>query len=129
MELHLDPVVPMLIRGKDGRPRFNRGHTNPNRGKTFDEIFGKERSKEIRLKISQYKKSNHGDMRIHCKPCLAIHDGKIIARFPSTVDAGKQMGLNKSTIQKYIKGKTKPSNGWRWFYEAESWKWAELIIK
>ena len=68
-------------------------------------------------------------MRIHCKPCLAIHGGKIVARFPSTVDAGKQMGLNKNTIQKYIKGKTKPGNGWRWFYEAESWKWAELIIK
>ena len=79
------------------------------------------------MKISKHKKANHGDMRIHCKPCLAIHGGKIVARFPSTIDAGKQMGLNKSTIQKYIKGKTKPGNGWRWFYEAESWKWAELI--
>ena len=23
--------------------------------------------------------------------------------------------------------KTNPGNGLRWFYEAESWKWAELI--
>ena len=92
MELQLDPVIPMHRKCKDGHVRFNRGYISPNRGKTFDEIFGKERSKEIRMKISIAKKSNHGYMSMRSKPCLAIKDGKIVAIFPSTADASRKMG-------------------------------------
>lgn len=128
MELTLDPVIPMHRKCPDGHVRFNRGYISPNRGKTFDEIFGKERSKEIRMKISRAKKSNPGYMSMRrSKPCLAINGGKIIAIFPSTADASRKMGLHRTAVQKYIHQKAKPKNGWQWFYEAESWKWAELI--
>lgn len=53
MELHLDPIIPMLRKGPDGRPRFNKGYHSPNKGKTYVEIFGEERAREIIAKRSE----------------------------------------------------------------------------
>lgn len=53
------------------------------------------------------------------KKVVAIHDGKVVARFSSAYKASLILGLNYTTIRKYIKGKVKPKNGWKWFYEKD----------
>ncbi len=130
MELRLDPVVPMLIRGKDGRMRFNKGYHSPNKGKTYAEIFGEERAREILRKRSEKQKwhKNYNVNNIcHSKPCVAIHEGRLVARFHTCKDAAKAVGVSYTGICRWLKGINKPKNGWQWFYEDESWKWGRLI--
>ena len=130
MELQLDPVIPMIVRGKDGRPKFNRGYHSPMKGKTYDEIYGEERARELK-RIRSEKLKGHKDYNV-CKihrivPCVAIHQGRIVARFPSCAQAAKTIGVTRNQITRWIKGRNKPKNGWQWFYEAESWKWCDLL--
>ena len=130
MELQLDPIIPMLRKGPDGRPRFNKGYHSPNKGKTYAEIFGEERAREIISKRSEKSKGhpNYCSGLAHAKPCVAISEGRIVARFDSCKDAAKVLGINYTNIRRYLKGIIKnPRNGWQWFYESESYKWCDLI--
>lgn len=129
MELQLDPIVPMLIRGKDGKPKFNRGHRCPYKGMTFDEYYGKERAGQIRRNM---KANWHTPGRRHkggnCnKPCIAIHDGRIVARFPNVRQASSLTGISYSHLCRAVNKNITSRNGWRWFSEAESWKWCDLL--
>lgn len=64
MELRLDPVVPMLVRCKDGRMRFNKGYHSPNKGKTYAEIFGEEKEEleEENRKVEEARKDMEKEM-------------------------------------------------------------------
>ena len=120
----------MLIRGKDGRPRFNRGYRCPYKGMTFDEYYGKERAAQIRrnMKANWHKPGRkHHKGSNYNKPCVAIHAGRIVARFPNIMQASSLTGISYSHLCKSVKRNITSRNGWRWFYEAESWKWAELL--
>lgn len=131
MELHLDPVIPMLRKGHDGRFRFNKGYHSPYKGKTYPEIYGKDRASEILTK-KRKKLIGHKNYNIkgvyHSKPCVAINEGKLIARFESCIQAAQALGTNKNSVYRWINGISRPRNGWKWFYENESWKWCDLII-
>lgn len=131
MELRLDPVVPMHRRDKNGHVIFNKGYRHAMRGKTYEEFFGEERAKEIRKKQSEAQKGRprRHDPLAAAKPCIAIDgQGRVAARFPSAVEAARRLGLHCATVRRYLRGDIKrPGNGWRWFYEKESWKWCDLV--
>ena len=129
MELTLDPIIPMLIRGKDGKPKFNRGHHCPYKGKTFEEHYGVERAKQIKQNM---RNNWHTPGRKHKggnynKPCVAICNGKLVARFKNLRQASDSTGMCYDHIGKAVKKNTVSKNGWQWFYEKESWKWCDLI--
>ena len=131
MELRLDPVVPRVVRGKDGRMRFNKGYHSPMKGKTFAEIYGEERARQITRKMSARQKGhpnyNPRASLAHARPCVAVHAGRLVARFGSCVGAARALGVSKNQVSRWLGGVNKPRNGWRWFYEDESRKWAELV--
>ena len=131
MELQLDPIIPMRVRSKTCKKMvFNKGYIHPIRGKTYEEYYGEEKGRAKRENQSRKMKGHRpwGNPQGASKPCLAIKGGKIIARFPSAVGAARVLGLRESTIRRYIKGKIRhPANGWQWFYEAESWKWCDIL--
>ena len=129
MELQLDPIIPMLRKGQDGRPRFNKGYHSPNKGKTYAEIFGEERAREIITKRSEKAKGhpNYCSGHAHAKPCVAIFEGRIVARFPSVKHASRALGISYTGVRRWLDGTFKPRNGWKWFYENESYKWCDLV--
>lgn len=61
------------------------------------------------------------------RPCVAVHAGRLVARFGSCVEAARAMGVSKNQVSRWLHGTNKPRNGWQWFYEDESRKWAELV--
>ena len=127
MELTLEPIIPMT-RVINGHNSFNRGYIHPIRGKSYEEYYGEEIGRKKRMNISQKMKGHkYVPHRASDKSCVAIYDGKIVARFDSIIDAARTMGINYSTVRKYIKGKLHPKNQWKWFIENESYKWASLI--
>ena len=127
MELQLEPIIPMT-RVINGHNSFNKGYKHPIRGKTYEEYYGEEKAFKKRLKMSQSQKGHpgHGN-KAASKPCVAIHDGRIMARFNSAVEASECLGLNTATIRRYLKNVIKPKNAWQWFYEKESYKWGKLL--
>lgn len=129
MELHLDPIVPMLRKNEKGCYIFNKGYVHPIRGKTYEEYYGQEKGKEKREAQSRKLKGHPywGGSKAHSRPCVAIHEGKLLARFPTIKEAGECTGVNEATIRKYIGGKIRARNGWQWFYENESYKWCDLV--
>lgn len=129
MELHLDPVIP-VTRVVNGHNVFNKGYHHGIRGKTYEEFYGEEKARKKRESISRKLKGHPfwGNRKARAKPCVAIKDGRIVARFPSAKAASEYVGVNEATVRKYINGVVKcPPYGLRWFYEGESWKWGELI--
>lgn len=129
MELRLDPIIP-VTRVVNGHNVFNKGYRHGLRGKTYEEYYGEERAKEIRKRHSEALKGHPywSNGLAAAKPCVAIKDGKIAARFSSCAEAARAVGVNYATVRKYLKGKiAKPKNGWKWFYEDESRIWGELL--
>ena len=129
MELHLDPIIP-VTRVVNGRNVFNKGYRHGIRGKTYEEYYGEKRAKEIHRKRSEALKGHPcwTKNKAAAKPCVAICDGRIVARFDSCKDAAKALGINYTNIRRYLKGAIKnPRYGWKWFYEKESYKWCDLI--
>lgn len=129
MELHLDPIIP-VTRVVNGHNVFNKGYRHGMKGKTFEEYYGEERAKEIKRKMSESLKGHPcwTKNKAASKPCVAISEGRIVARFDSCKDAAKALGINYTNIRRYLKGIIKsPRNGWQWFYESESYKWCDLI--
>ena len=129
MELTLEPVVPMLRKCRDGRMRFNRGYRSPMKGKTLEELYGEERAREIRMKMSEKQKGhpNYFSGGANAKPCVAIHGGRLVARFASGRDAAACMGVTANSVCRWLKGTQKPGNGWLWFYEEDSRMWGEML--
>ena len=129
MELHLDPIIPMLRKCRDGRMRFNRGYRSPMKGKTLEELYGEERAREIIAKRSEKAKGhpNYCSGLVNAKPCVAIFEGRIVARFPSVKHASRALGISYTGVRRWLDGTFKPRNGWQWFYENESYKWCDLI--
>lgn len=129
MELHLDPIIPMHRKCPDGRKRFNKGYHSPMKGKTFAEIYGEERARELLNARSKRMKGhpNYSSTLANSKPIVAIYGGKIVARFPSLKHASLAVGVCYTQISKYLHRVNKPKNGWQWFFENESWKWCDLI--
>ena len=116
MELHLDPIIP-VTRVVNGHNVFNKGYRHGLRGKTYEEYYGEERAKEIRKRHSEALKGHPywSNRRAAAKPCVVIHQGRLLGRFDS---------------RRYLKGRIRqPKNGWQWFYENESYKWCDLISK
>ncbi|HIY88183.1 MAG TPA: hypothetical protein H9824_05710 [Candidatus Bacteroides pullicola] len=99
------------------------------KGKTLEEIYGIERGSEMRRRMCEYQKGhpNYAKKGVNAKPCVAIHNGRIAARFPSQIDAANAIGVSFQTVNDWVRGKYKPKNGWQWFYEAESWKWCDIL--
>ena len=130
MELQLEPEIPRRVRSKTSNKWvFNRGHKSPTKGKTLEEIYGIERGSEFRRRMCEKQKGhpNYAKKGVNAKPCVAIHDGRLIARFPSQIEAASAIGVAFQTVNDWIRRKYKPKNGWQWFYEAESWKWCDLL--
>lgn len=130
MELYLDPIIP-VTRVVDGHNVFNKGYRHGIRGKAYEEYYGEEKGRAKRMKQSQTLKGHPywSNGLAAAKPCVAIKDGKIAARFNSCIEAARALGVNYATVRKYLKGKiANPKNGWKWFYEDESRIWGELII-
>lgn len=127
MELQLEPIIPMT-RVINGHNSFNKGYKHPIRGKTYEEYYGEEKALEKRLKMSQSQKGHpgHGN-KAAAKSCVAIYNGKIMARFESAFEASQCLGLSYATVRRYLKNRIKPKNGWQWFYEKESYKWVDLL--
>ena len=130
MELYLDPIIPMT-RVINGHNSFNKGHHSPRKGKTLAELFGEEKAREILRKMSEGRKKvgSRGGRGNYHKPCVAIKDGKIGARFKDIRQASQYTGLSYSYLRKGVKRNVVSKNGWQWFYEKESWKWCDLIKK
>ena len=128
MELHLDPIIP-VTRVVNGHNVFNKGYRHGLRGKTYEEYYGEERAKEIRKRHSEALKGHPywSNRTANAKACVVIYEGRLIARFESATQAAKSLGLNYSTVRRYLKSHIRPKNGWRWFYEKESWKWCGLV--
>lgn len=129
MELHLDPVIP-VTRVVNGHNVFNKGYRHGIRGKTYEEYYGEEAGRKKRENMRR-KMIGHpywSNRNAAAKPCVAIHEGRIVARFESATQAAKSLGLNYATVRRYLKGRIQnPKDGWQWFYEKESWKWCDLI--
>ena len=131
MELHLDPIIP-VTRVVNGHNVFNKGYRHGLRGKTYEEYYGEERAKEIRKRHSEALKGHPywSNRRAAAKPCVVIHQGRLLGRFDSVIDASRSLGINYATARRYMKGRIRqPKNGWQWFYENESYKWCDLISK
>lgn len=129
MELKLDPVIP-VTRVVNGHNVFNKGYRHGIRGKTYEEYYGEEIGRKKREKMSKKMKGHPywSNNKAAAKPCVVIYQGKLLGRFDSAIEASRALGMNYATIRKYLKGKIKnPKNGWKWFYEDESWIWGELL--
>lgn len=128
MELILSPEIPTTI-VVNGRNVFNKGYHHGIRGKTYEEYYGEKAGREKRQKFSRKMKGHPfwGNGASSSKPCVAIYNGKIAGRFKSCIQAAKFMGVQYSTLRRWIKEGMKPKNGYQWFYENESYKWADLI--
>ena len=129
MELTLEPVVPVLRKCRDGRMRFNKGYTSPMKGKTLEELYGEERAREIRLKMGRKQKGhpNYFSGEANRKACVALHGGRLVARFASGREAAGRLGVTADAVCRWLKGKARLKNGWMWFYEEDSRRWGELI--
>lgn len=120
MELTLSPVIP-TTRVINGHNVFNKGYHHGIRGKTYEEYYGEEAARKKKEKMSKSMTGRKRDCKCDgaAKKVVAIHNGKVVARFSSAYKASLILGLNYTTIRKYIKGKVKPKNGWKWFYEKD----------
>lgn len=131
MELHLDPIIP-VTRVVNGHNVFNKGYRHGIRGKTYEEYYGEEIGRKKRENMSRKMKGHPywSNRKSAAKPCVVIHQGKLLGRFDSEIEASRQLGMNYATIRRYLKGRIKnPKNGWQWFYENESYKWCHLILE
>lgn len=129
MELHLDPIIP-VTRVVNGHNVFNKGYRHGIRGKTYEEYYGEETGRKKRENMSRKMKGHPywSNRKAAAKPCVVIHQGKLLGRFDSEIEASRQLGMNYATIRRYLKGRIKnPKNGWQWFYENESYKRCHLI--
>lgn len=127
MELTLPPVIP-TTRVVNGHNVFNKGYHHGIRGKTYEEYYGEEtgraKRENMRRKMKGHPFWSNADAA--AKSVVAIYEGKVVARFTSAKKASDCMGLNYATIRKYIKGRAKPRNGWKWFYEKDG-TWFEHL--
>lgn len=55
-----------------------------------------------------------------CKPIEAWKNGKLVKTYPSTVEASKELGINRATIRGVLKGKK-----WQHTAGGYEWKYAE----
>ena len=106
MELHLDPIIP-VTRVVNGHNVFNKGYRHGLRGKTYEEYYGEERAKEIRKRHSEALKGHPywSNRRAAAKPCVVIHQGRLLGRFDSVIDASMSLGINYATARRYLKGR------------------------
>ena len=118
MELTFSPKIP-TTRVVNGRNIFNKGYHHGIRGKTYEEYYGEEIGRKKRENMSRSLKGHpfwsNGDAA--AKKCLAIHNGKVVARFSSAKKASELMNVDYSTVRRWLKHKVKPKNGWIWYYE------------
>lgn len=106
MELHLGPIIP-VTRVVNGHNVFNKGYRHGLRGKTYEEYYGEERAKEIRKRHSEELKGHPywSNRRAAAKSCVVIHQGKLLGRFDSVIDASMSLGINYATARRYLKGR------------------------
>lgn len=129
MELYLPPEIPYTYRREDGKVTFTKGHKALKKGLTYDEFYGKERSKEIRKKLAEAHTGKTHPNYYHGKPVVIIVNGKLFARCESATDAGRKLGMNINLIRSYLYGKKKPKNGWKWFFEEDNNWFKEINTK
>lgn len=128
MELILPPEIPVTI-VVNGHNVFNKGYRHGIRGKTYEEYYGEEVGRKKREDMRSKMKGHPfwGNRLASAKPCVAIHDGMIVGRFESCIQAAKFMDVEYTTVRRWLKKGMKQKNGYQWFYENESYKWVDLI--
>lgn len=127
MELTLPPEIPMT-RVVNGHNVFNKGYHHGMKGKTYEEFYGEELAKQMKNTKSEKLKGHKfwGNANAASKKVIAIKNGKIIAMYESAVEAARYAGVSYCTIRDYIKGRCKPKNGIKWFYEKDN-NWYEEL--
>lgn len=129
MELKLSPRIP-VTHVVNGHNVFNKGYRHDLKGKTYEEYYGEEKGKAKRQRMSASMKGHRywGNGAGSSKKCLAICDGMVVGRFSSISKAAKILGMNDSTIRRYITGEIKsPAHGWRWFFESDIDRYLPLL--
>lgn len=127
MELTLPPEIPMT-RVVNGRHVFNKGYHHGMKGKTYEEFYGEELAKQMKKTKSEKLKGHKfwGNADAASKRVVAIKNGEIVGMFGSATKAAKAAGVSYATIRDYIKGRSKPKNGIKWFYEKDN-NWYEEL--
>lgn len=127
MELTLPPEIPMT-RVVNGHNIFNKGYHHGMKGKTYEEYYGEELAMKMKKTKSEKLKGHKfwGNTDAASKKVIAIKNGKIIAMYESAVEAARYAGVSYCTIRDYIKGRCKPKNSIKWFYEKDN-NWYEEL--
>lgn len=121
MELTFSDTIPMT-RVINGRNSFNKGYHHELKGKTYEEYYGEETAKRMR-KIKSEKLKGHkfwSNADAAAKKVVAIYNGEIVAMFSSAKKASLAIGVNYTTMRRYLKRKSNPKNKWLWFYEKDN---------
>lgn len=129
MELTLEPTRRQRYKAPNGKYLFCKGYVPKWAGKTLEECYGEQRAAEIKKKMSEKKKGRknpHKPGRV--TPVIVIYQGKIIAQFPSTMEAERRTGIDTERISRYLRHGVKPRNGWKWFYEKDVEKWERELL-
>ena len=127
MELTLPPEIP-ITRVVNGHNVFNKGYHHGMKGKTYEEYYGEELAKQMKITKSEKLKGHRfwGNAKAASKIVIAIKNGTIIARYESAKEASKYAGVSYATLRDYIKGRCNPKNGIKWFYEKDN-NWYEEL--
>lgn len=128
MELYLPPLIPQRkMVGKD-KGKFVKGGKSPKKGMTFDEYYGKEKSEDIRRRLSEAHIGKTHPKSYFGKKVVAIKDGKLLGVFESATAAAQFVGISRKAFYRYFSGQRKPKNGIQWFYEKDP-QWTNLITE
>jgi len=122
-ELSLPVIVTKKINPRNGQ--FLKGHKPHNKGKKWSEWMDGRKKRKVLRALEKGHKGNPNLAGSNAIPIVGIKDGKFKV-YPSSVVAGKVLGIQPRNIRHVCAGNRKKAGGYMWFYESSN-EWLGLI--